>query len=130
MTKKENIRSILIILGIVLFFIGLNYLIPEKRNNIPEPTEANKVIDRVKFAEIQIEFEKEKVFLLAKISKTSADSLDKILKEYYSRDLVNKDYDYLEKVFDTISVKSKMPKTKIAYIIYNFKYNVNNEEYE
>ena len=109
MTKKENIRSILIILGIVLFFIGLNYLIPEKRNNIPEPTEANKVIDRVKFAEIQIEFEKEKVFLLAKISKTSADSLDKILKEYYSRDLVNKDYDYLEKVFDTISVKSKMP---------------------
>ncbi|MEO8255175.1 MAG: hypothetical protein ABI554_12405 [Flavobacterium sp.] len=79
-------------------------------------------------AEDELEDKNEKIVLLSFISKVPVDSLHQILKEYYSKDPEQYNYNDLGKVIDTISIKFKKPKIKIASLIYKFKYGMKTDE--
>lgn len=120
---KKNIGSI----GIILFLTLITVYACNKKENTTEIIDKNYNLPQ-ELEEILLEGEAEKITLLSLIHKIPADSLHLILKDYNSKTWSDHNYKYLDKVIDTISEKFRLPKSKIALMIYNFKYNSNNIE--
>lgn len=124
---KKDISSFLIIILITSLLILTVYCsrsdTAKKEEKKLSKHENQVIMDEL--TNIELENEGEKIILLSLIHKVPADSLHSILKEYYLKTSFVQDYKYLDKVIDTISEKFKIPKTKIAFMIYQFKYDAN-----
>ncbi len=93
-------------------------------------TELNKQNELYENADLELENHKEKIVLLSIAKNIPTDSLYLILREYYSKtgnieDEINFSY---VKIIDTISIKLKIPKKRIANLIYDFKYEMITKE--
>ena len=86
----------------------------------------------MKLSQFDFELDKEKIALLAIIKNIPSDKLYLILREYYSKTLnIDKDICtvlYSENLVKSISLQYNLPKEKIAYLIFSFKYEMITKE--
>jgi hypothetical protein len=93
----------------------------------------DKQVSNLELADYEISSQEEKVALLASIKDVSFDTLNLILKDYYSK---TSDYystnDSLafivDKTINSISKSYKMSKSTVASIIFSFKYEMQTKE--
>ncbi len=103
-----------------------------KSENKKDLTEEQKQTELYENADLELESHKEKIALLSITKNIPTDSLYIILKEYYAEtgylEIENQaNYDYA-KIINAISTKVKMPKNKVANLIYDFKYEMITKE--
>lgn len=124
---KTSILIIIVLLAIpiLLLFCSKNDEQKKEKTTLSKAQIQNLSVE---IADLELQGEGEKIILLSLIHKIPADSLHLILKDYYSKTSIDYDYKYLNQVIDTISEKFNVPKSKIANMIYNFRYNSNIRE--
>ena len=84
-------------------------------------------------AEFELSYEKEKIVLLSSIKKTNYDTLYLVLRDYY---VLTSDNTYSEdsivfiynKAINSISKNYNIPKSKVASLIFSFKYEMQTKE--
>ena len=93
-------------------------------------TKSQKVTESYAQADLELEFENEKIALISIMHGMPKDSVYSILRDYYAKNDLSCDIynEFTEKFIDTISKNRKMPKRKIASIIFNFKYEMQTKE--
>lgn len=124
---KKNKQSIIVII-IILITTAFVAFFPWNNEVKKELTVKDKQKLKEELTNYELEDGNEKIILLSITSKTPVDTLHKILKEYYITDPEERDIHYLDKVIDTISIKHKLSKTKIASLIYQFKFGMQTED--
>ncbi len=98
-------------------------------------SKSKKLTDKEKQEEAsneELSSQKEKIVLLAVIKRTSYDTLYLILKDYYviTADYLSTDSSrfYCEKAIELISEKYRIAKSKVASLIFSFKYEMLSKE--
>lgn len=110
---------LIMLLAIFLFSCGDN-----KEKKVLSDKEMNEENARIELSDYS-----EKIVLLAAIKNISYDSLKFILTDYYA---ITSDFDnssdsskfYSDKAINDISTKYRLPKSKVASLIFSFKYEM------
>jgi len=120
------------LLTLLLFFYSCQQSKPkeERKKVITETEKFQKINKRI---ESRLSFEKEKIILLSEVRKVHFDILNLILRDYYvitdtvSSSDKNSKYIY-QSAISEISEKYKISKSKIASLIFSFKYEMLSKE--
>lgn len=120
---NTKIGQILIIIVIIGFTI---YISTYDDKSIQKETIEPPSINNLTFVDLEIDFELEKIELLAILNNISSNTAEAILRDY----LTFKKENNLstEKVILLLSEKYNLPSQKITSLIFSFKYNVVIEE--
>ena len=112
-------KNIIVIL--LLSLVGCNNV----KENVVEPTEDKPRTKEERasgFARLMLFYSNEKIALIAVKNKTPSDSAYLILNDYYRKtpSFSNIKINSYEKIIDTIAKDFKMPKEKVASLIFDF----------
>jgi hypothetical protein len=92
-----------------------------------------KTVSKYELADIELMDQKEKIILLSAIKEVPYDTLYHILKDYYAASdniifLSDKDVINCNKTINSISEKYQIPKSKVASLIFCFKYEMQTKQ--
>lgn len=125
-------KTLLNLFTLLLFFCSCQHskLKQETKKVITETEKLQKANDRI---ENDLSYEKEKIILLSEVRKISFDTLNLILRDYYvvtdtvSSSDQNSKFLY-QSAIAKISDKYKISKSKIASLIFSYKYEMLTKE--
>lgn len=105
----------------------------KKQETKKELTEQEKALKKYKYAELELGYQKEKIFLLSEIKRIKYDTLYQILKEYIANTPEFIKYEKspekdLAKIIEDISIKLELSKAKVASVIFSYKYEMMTQE--
>ncbi len=121
-------RTLFILFIILLFFCDCHHSKPkeETKKILSETEKLDKVYERIND---NLSYDKEKIILLSEIRKIPFDTLNFILRDYYvvtdTISSFDKNSKYLyQSSITKISNKYKISKSKIASLIFSYKYEM------
>jgi len=125
-------RTLFIFFNLLLFFCSCQHYKPkeETKKVITEAEKLQKFNDRI---EDDLSYEKEKITLLSEVRKISFDTLNLILRDYYVvTDTVSNSDENSKYLYQTaiakISDRYNISKSKIASLIFSYKYEMLTKE--
>ena len=115
---------------IIFLLLLISSCSKETKKELPEKA---KTVSKYEIADIELMDKKEKIVLLSIIKEVPYDTLYHILKDYYAAIndytfLSDKDVIICNKTINSISEKYKIPKSKIASLIFCFKYEMQTKQ--
>lgn len=115
---------------IIFLLLSISSCSTETKKELPEK---EKTISKYELADIELMDQKEKIILLSVIKEVSYDTLYHILKDYYAVSnnytfLSDKDVIICTKTINSISEKYQIPKSKVASLIFCFKYEMQTKQ--
>lgn len=125
--------KILFILGLIFFQFCSCENSKSKEQTKKKPSEAEQLENVYKRIEDNLSYDREKIILLSEIRKIPFDTLNLILRDYYvftdtiSSSDENSKYQYQSSIA-RISARYKIPKSKIASLIFSYKYEMFTKE--
>ena len=124
--RKENVITIDMKRILILLFTSFVYCSCNKTEPKNTPTKADELKMAYSYADSELEDEVEKVALISIIKKIPTDSLKFIMRDYLAKTYY--DDSECEKIIDTISKKYKYSKTRIATLIFCYRYETLTKE--
>ena len=125
-------RTLFSLFILLLFFCSCQHSKPkeETKKRLSETEKLEKIYERI---EDNLSYDKEKIILLAEIRKIPFDTLNFILRDYYvvtdTLTSSDKNSKYLyQSAIAKISDIYKIPKSKIASLIFSYKYEMLTKE--
>ncbi len=125
--NKQILMIIIIIIVLITAFVAF-YEPNDEDTKSKSSIQKSKNKDEAKnYTDLLLEFEAEKIVLLSLSANITPETFKKILVEYNTATYENEESDYLIKTISQLSEKYKIPRNKIASLIFGFKYDCDYE---